>query len=99
MSSPRSASTFLEVLMHEGLAVVRAGDWRTHNRNHKSPWGPVNGVMIHHTATRGTEATVRICCDGHPELPGPLCHGVIAKAARQGRSARLHDGLPARPDP
>ncbi|MFB7215123.1 N-acetylmuramoyl-L-alanine amidase [Streptomyces sp. NPDC056255] len=79
MSSPMSASRFLEVLMNEGLTVVQVGDWRTHDRNHKGPWGPVNGVMIHHTVTRGTEATVRVCRDGYPDLPGPLCHGVIAK--------------------
>ncbi|MET9661875.1 N-acetylmuramoyl-L-alanine amidase [Streptomyces sp. NPDC006510] len=79
MSSPMSASRFLEVLMNEGLTVVQVGDWRTHNRNHKGPWGPVNGVMIHHTVTKGTESTVRICRDGYPDLPGPLCHGVIAK--------------------
>jgi N-acetylmuramoyl-L-alanine amidase len=82
MSSPMSASTFLEALTNEGLTVVQVGDWRTHNRNHKGPWGPVNGVMIHHTVTRGTGATVRVCRDGYPELPGPLCHGVIAKDGR-----------------
>lgn len=38
--------------------------------------------MIHHTATEGTASTVRICRDGCPELPGPLCHGVIAKDGR-----------------
>ncbi|MFF2325286.1 MULTISPECIES: N-acetylmuramoyl-L-alanine amidase [unclassified Streptomyces] len=82
MSSPMSASTFLEVLTNEGLTVVQTGGWRTHNRNHKGSWGPVNGVMIHHTATRGTDSTVSICRDGYPQLPGPLCHGVIAKDGR-----------------
>ncbi|WP_328887148.1 N-acetylmuramoyl-L-alanine amidase [Streptomyces sp. NBC_00316] len=82
MSTPMSASTFLAALRNEGLTVVQVGDWRTHNRNHKGPWGPVNGVMIHHTVTSGTAATVRICRDGYPELPGPLCHGVIAKDGR-----------------
>lgn len=82
MSTPMSASAFLEALRNEGLTVVQVGDWRTHNRNHKGPWGPVNGVMIHHTVTSGTAATVRICRDGYPELPGPLCHGVIAKDGR-----------------
>ncbi|MET8745510.1 N-acetylmuramoyl-L-alanine amidase [Streptomyces sp. NPDC004728] len=96
MSSPMSASRFLEVLMNEGLTVVQVGDWRTHNRNHKGPWGPVNGVMIHHTATRGTEATVRVCRDGYPDLPGPLCHGVIAKDGRVhlvGHGRANHAGL------
>ncbi|WLQ40741.1 N-acetylmuramoyl-L-alanine amidase [Streptomyces laculatispora] len=82
MSSPMSASTFLAALKNEGLTVVQVGDWRTHNRNHKGSWGPVNGVMIHHTVTQGTDATVRLCRDGHSGLPGPLCHGVIAKDGR-----------------
>ncbi|MEU7026959.1 N-acetylmuramoyl-L-alanine amidase [Streptomyces sp. NPDC015232] len=79
MATPMSASRFLGALRDEGLTVVEVGDWRTHNRNHKGPWGPVHGVMIHHTVTRGTAGTVRICRDGHASLPGPLCHGVIAK--------------------
>jgi hypothetical protein len=39
----------------------------------------VYGVMIHHTVTSGSEHTVGICRDGRPDLPGPLCHGVITK--------------------
>ncbi|WP_406485121.1 N-acetylmuramoyl-L-alanine amidase [Streptomyces sp. NBC_01563] len=96
MSSPMSASRFLEVLMNEGLTVVQVGDWRTHNRDHKGPWGPVNGVMIHHTVTSGTAATVRICRNGYPDLPGPLCHGVIAKDGRVhlvGHGRTNHAGL------
>jgi hypothetical protein len=72
-------ATFLDALRAEGLKVVEVGDWRNHNRNHKGPWGPVNGVMIHHTVTKGTARTVEICRAGHSTLPGPLCHGVIAK--------------------
>lgn len=82
MSSPMSASTFLAALKDEGLTVVQVGDWRTHNRNQQGDWGPVNGVMIHHTVTEGTAATVQLCRDGHSDLPGPLCHGVIAKDGR-----------------
>ncbi|MDT9688227.1 N-acetylmuramoyl-L-alanine amidase [Streptomyces sp. P9(2023)] len=82
MAPPMSASRFLDALRDEGLSVVQVGDWRTHNRNHKGPWGPVHGVMIHHTVTRGTANTVRICRDGYSGLPGPLCHGVIAKDGR-----------------
>src|SRR5690606_15473749 len=62
-----------------GLTVVEVGNWRDHNRNHKGPWGPVHGVMIHHTVTKGTQRTVDICRHGYASLPGPLCHGVIAK--------------------
>jgi hypothetical protein len=79
MANPLSAAAFLSALRAEGLHVVEVGDWRNHNRNHKGPWGPVHGVMIHHTVTRGTQRTVEICRDGHSTLPGPLCHGVIAK--------------------
>ncbi|GHF85492.1 N-acetylmuramoyl-L-alanine amidase [Streptomyces filamentosus] len=79
MAVPLSASRILSALRGEGLTVVEVGDWTTHNRNHKGPWGPVHGVMIHHTVTRGTAHTVRICRDGYEGLPGPLCHGVIAK--------------------
>ncbi|WOX22131.1 N-acetylmuramoyl-L-alanine amidase [Streptomyces solicathayae] len=82
MAPPMSASRFLGALRDEGITVVEVGDWRTHNRNHKGPWGPVHGVMIHHTVTRGTASTVRLCRDGHSTLPGPLCHGVIAKDGR-----------------
>ncbi|WP_435840715.1 peptidoglycan recognition protein family protein [Streptomyces cinnamoneus] len=52
---------------------------RTHNRNMKDPWGPVNGVIVHHTVTTGTDASISICENGYSELPGPLCHGVIDK--------------------
>ncbi|MGW0752412.1 N-acetylmuramoyl-L-alanine amidase [Streptomyces sp. NPDC002587] len=79
MAAPMSADRFISALRHEGLTVVEVGAWRTHNRNHKGPWGPVHGVMIHHTVTQGTPYTVRLCRDGDPALPGPLCHGVIAK--------------------
>ncbi|MFG3154218.1 N-acetylmuramoyl-L-alanine amidase [Streptomyces sp. NPDC048219] len=82
MSSPMPASSFLSALEGEGLVVVQVGDWRNHNRNHKGPWGPVHGVMIHHTVTKGTAATVGIVRKGYSGLPGPLCHGMIAKDGR-----------------
>jgi hypothetical protein len=79
MAPPLSADRFLAALKAEGVRVVEVGDWRTHNRNAKGSWGPVNGVMIHHTVTSGSERTVQICRNGHSGLPGPLCHGVITK--------------------
>ncbi|MFC9925478.1 N-acetylmuramoyl-L-alanine amidase [Streptomyces sp. NPDC127190] len=79
MAPPMSASSFLDALRTEGLEVAEVGDWRHHHRNHKGPWGPVHGVMIHHTATRGSAHTVGVCRDGYAGLPGPLCHGVITK--------------------
>jgi len=82
MATPPSASTFAQLLRAEGVTVVEVGEWETRNRNHKGPWGPVHGVMIHHTVTSGSEQTVRICRDGYSGLPGPLCHGVITKDGR-----------------
>jgi len=82
MASPMSAARFLAVLRAEGATVVEVGDWEHHNRNHVGPWGPVHGVMIHHTVTRGSAATVELCRDGYTGLPGPLCHGVITKDGR-----------------
>lgn len=82
MATPLTADRFLATLRTGGLTVVEHRSWRTHNRNHKGPWGPVNGVMIHHTVTSGTKSSVELCCNGHSSLPGPLCHGVIAKDGR-----------------
>jgi hypothetical protein len=79
MAAPLSAAKFLAALKGEGVKVVEVGGWETHNRNHKGAWGPVHGVMVHHTVTSGTAKTVAICRDGYAALPGPLCHGVVAK--------------------
>ncbi|MER7930469.1 peptidoglycan-binding protein [Streptomyces sp. NPDC096057] len=79
MATPLSADSLVAALRAEGVSVVEHEGWRTHNRNSKGSWGPVNGVVIHHTVTSGTTASVNLCYNGHSELPGPLCHGVIAK--------------------
>ena len=80
MATPVSATKFADALRAEGVNVIEVGSWKTHNRNSKGPWGPVHGVMIHHTVSKGTAYSVALCRDGYPpELPGPLCHGVIAK--------------------
>ncbi|WP_327376190.1 N-acetylmuramoyl-L-alanine amidase [Streptomyces sp. NBC_01216] len=79
MASPLSADRLLAALRAEGVTVVEHDGWRTHSRNHVGGWGPVNGVMIHHTVSSGTASSVELCYDGYAGLPGPLCHGVIAK--------------------
>jgi hypothetical protein len=96
MAKPLSASKLVEILRAEGLTVHEVRSWRTHNRNSKGPWGPVNGVMIHHTVTSGTAASVDICYDGYSSLPGPLCHGVIDKKGHVhlvGNGRANHAGL------
>ncbi|GHF48176.1 peptidoglycan-binding protein [Streptomyces morookaense] len=79
MATPLTADQFVTALRAEGVTVVEVDDWRDHNRNHKGAWGPVNGVIVHHTVTSGTASSVELCYDGYDELPGPLCHGVIDK--------------------
>ncbi|MFJ9020812.1 N-acetylmuramoyl-L-alanine amidase [Streptomyces sp. NPDC102259] len=79
MSNPLTAAAVLSALRAEGVTVVEVGDWRTHNREGHGAWGPVNGVVVHHTVTSGTANSVAICRDGYAGLPGPLCHGVIDK--------------------
>ncbi|WP_181786637.1 N-acetylmuramoyl-L-alanine amidase [Streptomyces phytophilus] len=96
MADPLSAAVVLRALKREGLTVIEHDGWRTHNRNHKGPWGPVHGVMIHHTASTGTDATVDLCRRGRSDLPGPLCHGVIDKKGHVhlvGHGRTNHAGL------
>ena len=64
MAAPLTASKLVEVLRAEGVTVHEVRSWRAHNRNHKGPWGPVNGVMIHHTVTSGTASSVDLCAGG-----------------------------------
>ena len=96
MATPLTATRLLKALRDEGLVVHEVRNWRTHNRNSKGPWGPVNGVMIHHTVTSGTASSVDLCYDGHANLPGPLCHGVIDKKGEihlVGNGRANHAGL------
>ncbi|MFF7437969.1 peptidoglycan-binding protein [Streptomyces sp. NPDC008122] len=79
MATPLTADRFVAALRAEGVDVVEHPGWRTHNRNGHGAWGPVTGVIIHHTVSAGTANSVEMCFDGYEGLPGPLCHGVIAK--------------------
>ncbi|GAA3184537.1 MULTISPECIES: peptidoglycan-binding protein [Streptomyces] len=96
MATPLTGTRLLAALRAEGLVVHEVRDWRRHNRNTKGGWGPVNGVVVHHTATEGTGASVNLCYDGRPDLPGPLCHGVIDKSGEVhlvGNGRANHAGL------
>src|SRR3546814_11425389 len=81
MAPPLGYSKFIAALKDEGLKVIEhKTDGKSpqyHNRNHKAAWGPVHGVMLHHTVTKGHDNTVSICRTGYSTLPGPLCHAVI----------------------
>ncbi len=76
MATPLTAARLLGALRAEGVRAVERSGWRTHHRNHKGPWGGVNGVAIHHTA--GTNS-LEFVWRGTAALPGPLCHTHLAK--------------------
>lgn len=80
MAPPLSAGTLLRILMDEGLTVEEYKGWRTHRRPPSTgAFGPINGVMTHHTVTGPKTDVVALCYNGHAALPGPLCQGVITK--------------------
>lgn len=83
MALPLNYGDFIKALKSTGHKVIEVEtdgkSPRFHNRNSKGDWGPVNGVMLHHTVTKGTATTVEICRKGYAGLPGPLCHVVVAK--------------------
>lgn len=76
MATPISATSALAAFKAEGLKIQEVRSWEDHNRNHKGAWGPVHGIMIHHTVTSKDAGSVDLCYDGRSDLPGPLCHGV-----------------------
>lgn len=81
MATPLTAGQFVAALRAEGLTVVELDGWATHNRNHKGPWGPVHGVLIHHTGSDTKDPAgyaQNVLYDGYAGLPGPLCQVGIA---------------------
>ncbi|PJE94125.1 N-acetylmuramoyl-L-alanine amidase [Streptomyces carminius] len=96
MATPLSANKIVAALRKEGTRVTGVSGWRHHNRNRAGAWGPVYGVMVHHTVTSGAKRTIQICHDGYSGLPGPLCHIVITKdgvVTMVGHGRANHAGL------
>lgn len=100
MAAPLTPDAFVNALRAEGVKVVEIGSWRTHNRGDRGDgWGPIHGVMVHHTVSSGDASSVELCRAGYSELPGPLCHGVIGKSGivyivSAGRSNHAGGGSP-----
>jgi hypothetical protein len=80
MATPLSADAILTVLRAEGIDVHEHSGWRTHNRDAATgkTFGPVYGVLIHHTAGHNDK---EVCYNGRSDLPGPLCHSWLGKTA------------------
>ncbi|MFE7072724.1 N-acetylmuramoyl-L-alanine amidase [Streptomyces sp. NPDC057620] len=80
MAIPMTAAERLGAYKAEGLTVHEYAGWRTHNRDSATgkTFGPVVGVLIHHTAGRNDRD---LCFKGRTGLPGPLCHNWLGKTA------------------
>ncbi|MFJ6214995.1 N-acetylmuramoyl-L-alanine amidase [Streptomyces sp. NPDC092296] len=77
MATPLTADRILAVLRAEGLEPVEHPGWRTHDRAGHGAWGPVHGVMIHHTG--GTPPSDgQVVWAGRADLPGPCAHAYLA---------------------
>lgn len=82
MGAARTALTaqqLFDALEREGVDPQEYREWRTHERDQATgqPFGPVNGVVIHHTAG---SSSLALCYNGRSDLPGPLCHTHLSKA-------------------
>jgi len=68
----------LTALRNEGVNVSEYKGWKTHERDDETgkTFGPVNMVLIHHTA--GTDS-LDLCFRGRAGLPGPLAHAHLSK--------------------
>ncbi|MFF7987548.1 N-acetylmuramoyl-L-alanine amidase [Streptomyces sp. NPDC007901] len=79
MATPLTADAWLSVLKAEGVHVAEYPGWRTHSRDAATgkTFGPVHGVLIHHTVA--TNSLASVAKDGRPDLPAPLAHTHLAK--------------------
>lgn len=80
MADPIPGATLVRLFKGEGLTVKAPhANWMDHQRDEETgkPFGPVNGVMIHHTAALNA---YHVVYGGRADLPGPLAHAYIDKA-------------------
>src|SRR3546814_13792036 len=82
MATPMTAARLVEILKAEGVVVKtpRSG-WANHERDDETgkTFGPVNGVLVHHTAGHND---FNVVYDGNSALPGPRAHVYINKAGQ-----------------
>lgn len=99
MATPMTADQFVKALRGEGLTVLEHSGWRDHNRNHKGLWGPVHGIMIHHTGGKAP-GDYSVVWSGRSDLPGPCAQAYMATSGvvtmmGNGRANHAGGGSPA----
>ena len=88
-TTPMTEAQWLAALHAEGVSTSTPySGWATHGRDGETgrAFGPVHGVVIHHTAGSNSLA---LCYNGTSSLPGPLCHGHLPKSGRVNMISRL----------
>lgn len=68
-----------DALANAGLLVVERPGWKTRGKAQFDP----RGVVCHHTASNaraGDAPSLTTVVNGRPDLPGPLCHVLIARS-------------------
>lgn len=77
-TTPMTPTQWIAALTADGLGAMGYGDWTTHERDDETgkAFGPVHGVVIHHTAGSNSLSLVY---NGTASLPGPLCHTYLGK--------------------
>lgn len=78
MAQPMTADQIVSQLIKWRIPYGEYRDWRTHNRNSVGSWGPVHGLMVHHTGWDSTDQR-DLLYDGLAGLPGPLCNFGLAQ--------------------
>lgn len=81
MSTPMTPTEWKTAIKRAGLsgATKYRSGWEKAGRDAATgkPFGPVHGVVIHHTAGTNSLALV---ATGRPDLPGPLAHAHLDKS-------------------
>lgn len=73
MAAPMTADETRRVLARWRVPFEAVHGWRTRNRNHVGAWGPVHGLVLHHTGDDARDkADLAVVTRGRAGLPGPL---------------------------
>lgn len=79
MSTPMTSSQIKAQLIKWRVPFKEYRSWSTHNRTAAGrPWGPVHGLVIHHTGSDSTDQRA-LLYDGISGLPGPLSQFGLAQ--------------------